>query len=284
MQLQRCFLLLAALLLFGGLRAAWGQGGAVTVAGVRGQTLIRRADGSPEVRARRGVTVAAGDIIRTGADGAAILNFPDGSQLRLRANSAIRIRQLGPAGNPERVSLEGGRAWARVTRGRRSRFEAGRSVAGVRSTEFDLQLAPDGEATLTVAEGEVRFSNEDGSVLVRGGQQSVARPGQAPTPPAAVDVPFIFQWINDVQPVVLLLETTFVSQDPERLDEALREAEALPPGAERSLRLGDVRHDRGELQQALGFPRRRRRSVAAWLSHRPACPKPQQPCWRGLDW
>src|SRR5262249_50669466 len=66
---------------------------------------------------------------------------------------------------------------------------------------------------------------------------------------------FVIQWTNDVQPVALLLEVAFVSQDPARLRAALREVEAerakAGESAARWLRLGDVRHDRGELPEAL---------------------------------
>jgi tetratricopeptide (TPR) repeat protein len=131
-------------------------------------------------------------------------------------------------------------------------IETPTAVAGVRGTELDLQLAADETATLTVAEGEVQFTNAGVSVLVRESQQSIARPGQAPTAPLAANVPFIIEWTNDVQPVVLLLETAFVSQDPARLSAALKELEReRDESAERRRRLGDVRHDRGEPREAL---------------------------------
>jgi tetratricopeptide (TPR) repeat protein len=149
------------------------------------------------------------------------------------------------------VGLSAGEIWARVTRGRRVRFETRTAVAAVKGTDLHLSLDPNDTVTLTVGEGLVEFSNPHGSVLVRESQQSVARPGRAPTAPVTVNVPFIIEWTNELQPVALLLEVAFVSQDPARLTEALREAEALPAGPERSLRLGDVRHDRGDLQAAL---------------------------------
>ena len=50
-------------------------------------------------------------------------------------------------------------------------------------TEVLLGVADDGTTTLTVLEGAVSFSNPLGAQDLTASQQSVARPGQAPTPP-----------------------------------------------------------------------------------------------------
>jgi tetratricopeptide (TPR) repeat protein len=247
---MRWAVLMAACLLLHA-AAAWGQG-PVTLISVQGDASVRRSGAGAYMPAARKMTVAAGDIVRTGATGRLTILFADGSQIKLNRNTLLLIPSTPPgAGIPARIGLSAGEIWARVTRGRRVRFEAQTAVAAVRGTDLHLSLDPDGTVTLTVAEGQVAFSNPHGSVLVRDAQQSVARPGRAPTAPITVNVPFIIEWTNDVQPVALLLEVAFVSQDPARLSAALREAEALPEGLERSLRLGDVRHDRGELQAAL---------------------------------
>lgn len=231
--------------------AALAQGRA-TLLSVRGDAAVRRSGAVSFVNAARKMQVSAGDLIRTGANGRVLLLFADGSQVKVNAGTVLLIPETPPRqGIPPRMGLSAGEIWARVTRGRRVTIETPTAAAAVRGTDLNLKVAEDGTATLTVGEGEVRFFNELGSVLVRESQQSVARPGQPPTPPITVNVPFIIEWINDVQPVALVLEGFYVSQDPARLATALEEAEALAPGPERWRRLGDVHHDRGELQEAL---------------------------------
>jgi tetratricopeptide (TPR) repeat protein len=255
-------LLLCVCWLIAGLAPVWAQGrtrpndGAASrdvaiVISVDGATSVRRAGATALVPAVRTLSLATGDTLVTGSSGRASLLFPNGLETKLNENTTLLVQALAPAGAvPLRLLLTRGEIFARSSPGQRLSIETPAAVAGVRGTELNLVVAEDGSATLTVGEGEVSFTNGQGRVAVRTSQQSVARPGQAPTLPVVVNAPFILQWTNDVQPVALLLETVFVSQDPARLEAALREAGALPPGPERSRRLGDVRHDQGELVEA----------------------------------
>jgi tetratricopeptide (TPR) repeat protein len=224
----------------------------VTLISVQGAATVRRSGAEAALPAARGARLATGDVIRTGPRSRATLLLPDGTEVRVNANTVLLIREPAPAGGfLARLRLTIGEIWARVTRGRRMAIETPTAIAGVRGTELDLAVVEDGAATLTVVEGEVRFFNEQGAVLVRDGGQSLARPGRAPTPPVTVNVPFLVEWTDDAPPADLPLETTYISPDPKRLAAALKEAEAMPPGPLASLRLGDVRHDRGELEAAL---------------------------------
>jgi tetratricopeptide (TPR) repeat protein len=232
----------------GGLSPAQAQGRqAATLISVRGATVIRRAETAALVNAFRKMVLAAGDALRTGPDGrAALLLFADRSQVKVNANSILQLRSTPPP-----LFLSRGEVYMRVNRGRRMGIETPAGVrALVHGTELNLKVDDDETVTLTVAEGEVQFSTPQGTVTVRENEQSIARLGQKPTLPVAVNVPFIIQWINDVQPVVLLLERSFLSQDPARLKAAQVQVEALPPGLDRLQLQGDVHHDRGELDEA----------------------------------
>jgi tetratricopeptide (TPR) repeat protein len=88
-------------------------------------------------------------------------------------------------------------------------------------------------------------------VLVTDARQSVARPGQAPTPPVAVNLPLLLEWTNELLPVQLVMEVPFVSQDPRALVRAAEEAARLQPLGMRRLREADVLHDQGKLMEAL---------------------------------
>jgi tetratricopeptide (TPR) repeat protein len=247
--------LVLLLAISGGLPGALGQTrGTVTLISVQGDATVRRSGAGAFVAAARKTTVGVGDIVRTGPTGRMTLLFGDGSQVKLNANTVLLIPATGPRGGmttlravPPRMELSAGEIWARVTKGRRVNIETPSAVAAVRGTDLNLVVAADGTVTLTTAEGEVRFYNPHGSVLVREAQQSVARPGQAPTPPVTVNVPFIIEWTNDVQPVALLLEVRFASDQRPTTNDQRPTAQ----GREERLRQGDVHHDRGELQEAL---------------------------------
>jgi tetratricopeptide (TPR) repeat protein len=196
----------------------------------------------------RGLPLENGYVVRTDPTGLAEALFRDGRHVKLAHATALQIAAL----RADRLRLLQGKVWVRVPPRTGLTIEGLAANCHVTGTELQLEIAADGATTVTVLEGEVRFENPHGQVVVREAQQSRARPGEAPTQPVvAANLPLLLEWTNEVQPVVLLLETVFVSQDPERLQAALREAEALPEGEERWRRLGDVRHDRGELTEAL---------------------------------
>ena len=132
---NRCLAVWVILALAGAMGPVWGQVRGVTLVSATGPATVRRSGTAEYTPAARKMTLAAGDIVRTGASGGAVLLFPDGSEIKVRANSAIVIPEISAAGGPQRVRLEGGRIWTRLTRGKGAGFEAGRTaVAGVRGT------------------------------------------------------------------------------------------------------------------------------------------------------
>lgn len=224
---------------------------AATLLAVQGLTQLRRSGAAAFIPAHRQMGLAVGDLLRTGPRSKAELLFRDGSAFSLNQNTALVIPPVATTAHPISMGVTAGEVWARIVRGRHLQFVTPTAVAGVRGTELDLKVDPDGTSTLTVADGEVSFSNPRGSVVVRASQQSIARPGQAPTLPVTVNVPLVIEWTNDVLPAVLLLETRFVGDDPAALNRAEAAGQALPAGSSRELALGDVRHDRGDLTGAL---------------------------------
>src|ERR1051326_8342056 len=104
----RALLVGAALLML--LTPAWAQLRAVTLVSATGPATVRRSGTAAYIPTARKMTLAAGDIVRTGASGGAILLFPDGSEIKVRANSAVIIPAISGAGGPEQVQLTGGRS------------------------------------------------------------------------------------------------------------------------------------------------------------------------------
>jgi ferric-dicitrate binding protein FerR (iron transport regulator) len=119
------------------------------------------------------------DVVVT-REGSLVLRFySDGSQLRVGANSRVQINES--AGERD-IEVFGGRLWARVVswKERPVRFRTGRTIAAVRGTELAIESTDD-TMTLSALEGKVEVENDDGSVMVGGGQTAVSAPGTAPT-------------------------------------------------------------------------------------------------------
>ncbi len=175
-----------------------------------------------------------GDLVRTGPDSEAALLFSDGSQVKINANSVLRISGGAP-GRPKGSLFQAllGVIWAHLRPGQAIQTPTANIV--VRGTEVHLAVAADGTTTLTVTEGDVSFFNAQGMVEVAAAQQSVAAPGKAPTPPVAVDVSGLLAWTADVAGLPLEFELP-----------------PLPPGPAADWnRVGQVRRGQGDLPGAL---------------------------------
>ncbi len=141
-----------------------------------------------------GQAVAEGSDISTAGDGQVLLRLVDGTTLRLRADSRLRIdesRRLSPTeGTRSGVRLEQGRVEikAQPVRGGLPgfRIDTPQGVLGVRGTEFRV-ASSDGLTRGEVLEGvvavggastaaEVRVAAEQGTVVDAGGRVAPARP------------------------------------------------------------------------------------------------------------
>ena len=129
-----------------------------------------------------GATLAAGDAIRTGADGRLALQLVNGSQLKLNANSRLELKQIAPSEGLAPASagvaqgilrLIGGEAWVRGN-GETLEMQAVPATATIRGTEFDLAVGPGDTARLAVLDGLVEFHNPQGSVRVAANEQATA--------------------------------------------------------------------------------------------------------------
>jgi Flp pilus assembly protein TadD len=140
----------------------------------------------------------ANDRLRVGSNSRVALRWSDKSVVSFAALTEIEI--LPPQDSKSLSGLQ-------IFKGILSFFhrdEPGRirvitrgAVAGVEGTEF--MLAADdstaaGAATISVVDGIVRFSNEQGSVVVTNGQQAVVEPGTAPRLTAGFIANNLLQW------------------------------------------------------------------------------------------
>src|SRR5262249_14579793 len=64
----------------------------------------------------------------------------------------------------------------------------------IRGTEFHIAVADNGRTEVTLLDGEVALSNDQGEVTLQNGDQAVVEPGQAPRKSPALATINIIQW------------------------------------------------------------------------------------------
>lgn len=146
------------------------------------EVLLLKQEGRVEVRLPKEAAfhpptgrMPTGTVLRTGPRGSARLRFSDGTEVRVRPDSEVKL--IPRSGGRSSVGLFFGRVWSKVVRsvtgGTSFDVTSANAVAGVRGTEFEVGVAGDGSARVIVSQGEVSVSGEDGprSVSVRRGQK-----------------------------------------------------------------------------------------------------------------
>ncbi len=164
-----------------------------------------------------------------------------------------------PAGQPAQAPGGVSRVWAVVGRvfvwlvgTRRATIGSEGAVAAAAGTKFLFEVSEDGTTRVTVLEGDVRFSNDLGEVLVARNEQSTAAPHVAPSRPMRVDPSGYIEWEASVESLQLGWEVRFLEAETrERLAElanvAVAAAAADPDDVRVQLAAGDVLHDSGDL-------------------------------------
>lgn len=137
-----------------------------------------------------GSPVRGGERVRTGRDSSAVLEFPQGLQVKLRQDTVFIVENVGD--NID-VTLGEGSAFSRIS-GRLTgayRVRAASAVMGVRGTEFfvaygrTVDEAPDVWMCVNSGSVEVMVDELSESLLVREGEGINILAGSRPTPPRA---------------------------------------------------------------------------------------------------
>lgn len=191
---HRQALVVVALMLFcGGLTAAWSADAVARAQLVKvvGTVKVQRGGTGPAV------TVSApehrmlypGDRVQTMQRASCVILIDD-TRVSLGPATVVAIpngREAPPTARARRVWTVIGRVFIWLIGGRHIEIGSQAAVAAAQGTRFVLEVAEDGTTVITVLEGAVSFYNDQGEVTVAEGQQSTARPGQAPTRPMRVD-------------------------------------------------------------------------------------------------
>lgn len=120
---------------------------------LEGDVSVARAAGT--TRATLDTALGKGDVVRTGADGLAIIAIGAGVEVKLKERTTLALDSLGDA---VAVSLRSGAAFSKVKRALVSGYQvnAAGTVAGVRGTEFFVAFGRtiDAEADLWLCVNE----------------------------------------------------------------------------------------------------------------------------------
>ena len=142
---------------------------------VEGSVEVQRHSTGSWIPVNRGDVLCTEDTVRVREFGRALVTLPDGSALRLEANTSFRLPE--PAGGIGTiVDLILGTIHV-ISRDPRSlTFRTPYMNAGLEGTEFDIRVA-DQKTTVAVLEGQVLATNSAGMAHVPSGQVAIENQG-----------------------------------------------------------------------------------------------------------
>jgi hypothetical protein len=148
-----------------------------------GTVEVKLAGESTFIPGEEGRTLKVGDVVRTGPDGQAEIEYFDGSLTRLDVGTTFEITELAsvtdvPGSKIIEGSQEGGRTLSRVVAltdsESRVEVETPNAIASVQGTEFVTIVGPDGSSEYWLLEGVLRVKGEEGGTLVLQAGQGVS--------------------------------------------------------------------------------------------------------------
>lgn len=166
---------------------------------VQGQVEQRQPDAQAWqiLKVSTGLPLRSG--VRTGAQSRAALLLKDNTQLRLNQNTQLEIKALGTERSAATELLVNiGRVWTQTVRRHASplTLKTPTATLGIRGTDWDVEVGPDGKTMLTVFSGNVELSNELGQLQVGRNEAAVVYPGQPPVKLQLSQPRDRVQWVN----------------------------------------------------------------------------------------
>lgn len=130
-----------------------------------------------------------GDYVRTKPESLLAISYGKTKEIRLNALSKLKIEPRDKK-KTDTVLLSGGHLVAKLTKkGETFQVKTPTAIAGVRGTEFDVEVAEEGgETKVHVLEGVVAVFNELGEVLAEAGMMTEILGGELPIEPKEFDL------------------------------------------------------------------------------------------------
>lgn len=200
--LSRIFTLLTCLLLS---LAAQGESitGSATVVDLQGVVEYQLSPGAAWWPAVVNQKLRPGQTVRTGPHSRMALLLDDNTQVRLNEKTVLEILSIQAkprtAGQTKFRQLMG-RAWVQSkTPPKDFVWRTPVAVAGLRGTDWEMEVAEDGRSLLSVFSGEVDFSNDLGRVSVGANEQALVEQGKAPMKLVVQNLKERVQWVTAYQ-------------------------------------------------------------------------------------
>jgi tetratricopeptide (TPR) repeat protein len=171
-----------------------------------------------------------GDQVRSGKASRASLRLSDKSVLRLYESTTLEIKSPDQAGHNDVIDVKSGATYFfNRDKPQETQFQTPSASGAIRGTEFNLVVREDGQTELTLLDGEVDLTNEQGSLQLQTGEQATVAKGRAPQKTAVISAVNIIQWTL-YYPAIL---------DPDELDLPAEAQTALGPSLQ-AYRSGDL--------------------------------------------
>ena len=136
-----------------------------------------------------------GDQVRSGKASRATLRLSDKSVLRLYELTTLEIKPPQQAGHNDVIDVKVGATYFfNRDKPQETQFQTPSASGAIRGTEFNLAVSEDGRTELTLLDGQVDVTNEQGSLALQSGEQATVEKGQAPKKTAVINAVNTIQW------------------------------------------------------------------------------------------
>lgn len=164
-----------------------------TLSVISGTVEVQEEGTSEFRRAEDGEILKAGQRVRTGPDGRAVLTFYEGTTATLEPGTDVVIQALERSGDHgffTSLRQSAGITWNRVVKfadpASGYEVETAAGIAAVRGSAFMVSVEEDGTTGIRVREGTVVARAEGQQVTVEAGMETSIVPGQSPSDPTQI--------------------------------------------------------------------------------------------------
>lgn len=191
----RAIAVIAALAFFAAAGRPAFAGTAATLQYVKGKVDTRASEKAPWTSAKKGAAISEGAWIRTGGESEAVLRWQQGHIVKFTAFTTLKIAKMSmdSASNKESTQLDVSvgkilvKSQKLMSSNSTFSVKTPTAVAGVRGTDFAVEVADDGGSKVSLLSGQLDISGEVVETLLQSNMQiefpsAAAASAEAPEP------------------------------------------------------------------------------------------------------